>query len=199
MKKLGLIVLGIVFSAGLGMAVDLEVVDYAGFSTPSSVRPAMQKIDRNFSALKTVVDAAPAAYQPLDADLTDLADGSLTGSKVGTGVPFASISTGLSTATATVDRVVMTSGTVNARTILQSASTTANYVVDYWPACTNGQVITYMGGALLSEPSVLVSYSTTSTTQTITTNAQIHSKTVSNCVVECEAGLTVDVIVMGPR
>lgn len=38
--------------------------------------------------------AAAAAYQPLDADLTDLADGSLTGSKVGTGIDAANITTG---------------------------------------------------------------------------------------------------------
>lgn len=34
------------------------------------------------------------AYQPLDADLTDLADGSLTGSKVGTGIAAGNITTG---------------------------------------------------------------------------------------------------------
>lgn len=36
-----------------------------------------------------------ATYQPLDADLTDLADGSLTGSKVGTGISAANVTTGL--------------------------------------------------------------------------------------------------------
>lgn len=35
-----------------------------------------------------------ASYQPLDADLTDLADGSLTGSKVGTGISGDNITTG---------------------------------------------------------------------------------------------------------
>lgn len=35
-----------------------------------------------------------AAYQPLDADLTDLADGSLTGSKVGSGIDAANITVG---------------------------------------------------------------------------------------------------------
>lgn len=35
-----------------------------------------------------------AAYQPLDADLTDLADGSLSGSKVGTGIDGGNISAG---------------------------------------------------------------------------------------------------------
>lgn len=38
--------------------------------------------------------AAEALLQPLDADLTDLADGALTGSKVGDGVPAANIAAG---------------------------------------------------------------------------------------------------------
>lgn len=38
--------------------------------------------------------AAAAAYQPLDADLTDLADGSLTGSKVGSGIAAGNITSG---------------------------------------------------------------------------------------------------------
>ncbi|GAA5137363.1 hypothetical protein GCM10023213_13930 [Prosthecobacter algae] len=38
--------------------------------------------------------AAVDAYQPLDADLTDLADGTLTGSKVGTGINAGNITTG---------------------------------------------------------------------------------------------------------
>lgn len=37
---------------------------------------------------------AASAYQPLDADLTDLADGSLTGSKVGTGIDGGNITAG---------------------------------------------------------------------------------------------------------
>ncbi len=37
---------------------------------------------------------AAAAYQPLDSDLTDLSDGSLTGSKVGTGIDAANVTTG---------------------------------------------------------------------------------------------------------
>jgi hypothetical protein len=38
--------------------------------------------------------AASAAYQPLDADLTDLADGTLSGSKVGTGIAAGNITSG---------------------------------------------------------------------------------------------------------
>lgn len=38
---------------------------------------------------------ADGLYQPLDADLTDLSDGTLTGSKVGTGINAANVTTGL--------------------------------------------------------------------------------------------------------
>lgn len=39
-------------------------------------------------------DDLSAAYQPLDADLTDLSDGALTGSKVGTGISGTNVTTG---------------------------------------------------------------------------------------------------------
>lgn len=45
------------------------------------------------SAMATDAEVA-AGYQPLDADLTDLADGTLTGSKVGTGIDAANVTTG---------------------------------------------------------------------------------------------------------
>jgi hypothetical protein len=48
------------------------------------------------SEVTSAIAAAGAGYQPLDADLTDLADGTLTGSKVGTGVPDASLSANVS-------------------------------------------------------------------------------------------------------
>lgn len=45
-------------------------------------------------ALARLTNATATVYQPLDSDLTDLADGSLTGSKVGSGIPGGNITTG---------------------------------------------------------------------------------------------------------
>ena len=54
-----------------------------------------------------------AAYQPLDADLTDLADGTLTGSKVGTGIDGGNISAG-TVAAARIDTAMATDAEVAA-------------------------------------------------------------------------------------
>jgi hypothetical protein len=63
------------------------------YLTQSSVTATYLRLS---SATATYLPAVSIAanYQPLDADLTDLADGSLTGSKVGSGVPAANIAAG---------------------------------------------------------------------------------------------------------
>ena len=79
------------------MAVDVETIVDNKFSTPGSVKPAFEKVDRNTAALKVAVEAVKVtsdAAQPADSDLTDLADGSLTGSKVGTGIAAGNVTTG---------------------------------------------------------------------------------------------------------
>jgi len=71
-------------------AVDFTPVNSPNISSPGSIKPMAKEIDRNFAAAKVAIDAA----QSLDADLTDLADGSLTGSKVGSGIPAGNVTTG---------------------------------------------------------------------------------------------------------
>lgn len=70
------------------------------------------------SAMATDAEVA-AGYQPLDADLTDLADGSLTGSKVGTGIAAGNISSG------TVDTARLGSGSASSSTYLRGDGTWA--------------------------------------------------------------------------
>lgn len=60
-----------------------------------------------------------AGYQPLDADLTDLADGTLTGSKVGTGIDAVNITSG------TVGTARLGGGTANGTTFLRGDQTWA--------------------------------------------------------------------------
>ena len=60
-----------------------------------------------------------AGYQPLDADLTDLADGSLTGSKVGSGIDAGNITSG------TVGTARLGSGTANSGVFLRGDQTWA--------------------------------------------------------------------------
>lgn len=78
------------FAAGawrsdLGLVIGTNVQAYdADLTAWAGVNP---------SSYSNTADIA-AAYQPLDADLTDLADGSLTGSKVGSGINADNITTG---------------------------------------------------------------------------------------------------------
>ncbi len=74
----------------LATAVDFQPLYSSGLSSPGSIALMAQKLDANFTAAKTAIEAA----QTLDADLTDLADGSLTGSKVGTGIAAGNVTTG---------------------------------------------------------------------------------------------------------
>jgi hypothetical protein len=76
------------------------------------------------SSLATEAEVA-AGYQPLDADLTDLADGSLTGSKVGTGISADNITTGTITSNrlpAAVSFTTIDVGTINASAVVGDAS-----------------------------------------------------------------------------
>lgn len=199
MKK---IVATLILCSTAAFAVDVDKVVDRTFSTPGSVKPAFEKVDKNFAAVKTAVDAVTVtanAAQPADSDLTDLADGSLTGSKVGAGVPFASISGGLSSATVTVTRLV-SSGTMtlDGRTPVVGYSTQP-LVLDFFAGVTNGQVIAYTGGAYAAVPAVVVGYTHLTGAFAPTTNCYAHSKTISNCVVVCEEGLKVDVVITGAR
>jgi hypothetical protein len=56
----------------------------------TDVQAALAELDTE----KLSTTAAAATYQPLDDDLTDLADGSLSGNKVGSGIDAANITTG---------------------------------------------------------------------------------------------------------
>ncbi len=60
----------------------------------ASIYSALQSTAGALTAETAARIAADLTLQPLDADLTDLADGSLTGSKVGSGVPAANIANG---------------------------------------------------------------------------------------------------------
>lgn len=73
-------------------AYDADLDTYAGITPSANVQSLLGAA--NYAAMRTLLDleagtdfysisAADAAFQPLDADLTDLADGSLTGTKVG--------------------------------------------------------------------------------------------------------------------
>jgi hypothetical protein len=66
-----------------------------------------------------------AGYQPLDDDLTDLADGSLTGSKVGSGIDAGNITTGTLSSNrlpAAVSFTTVDVGTINATAVVGDAS-----------------------------------------------------------------------------
>ncbi|MCW0218227.1 MAG: hypothetical protein OJI67_07875, partial [Prosthecobacter sp.] len=64
-----------------------------------------------------LVATAAATYQPLDADLTDLADGSLTGSKIGSGIDASNLTTG------TVGTARLGTGTASSSTYLRGDGT----------------------------------------------------------------------------
>lgn len=101
--------------------------------------------------------------------------------------------------TTTVTRLVASGTmTLDGRTPVVGYSTQP-IVADFFPACTNGQVITYAGGAFGSLPAVTVSYAHTTGAFAPTTNCYVHTKTATGCVVVCEDGLKVDVIVLGGR
>lgn len=121
-------------------AVDFEKVVDANFSVPSSVKPAMQKIDRNLAAAKTAIDAAQTA----DADLTDLADGSLTGSKVGTGIAAGNVTTGMLPAT-----VLTNAMTVLMEQFIQSGTCTNGQTISFTPAFSSTPMV---AGAFFGVP-----------------------------------------------
>lgn len=93
---------GVQISAVGGGAGDIEgVTAGTGLQGGGSSGTVVMNVDPSvvlFTASATVTylnsTTAGTLYQPLDADLTDLADGSLTGSKVGSGVPAANIAAG---------------------------------------------------------------------------------------------------------
>lgn len=68
---------------------------WAGPTSGAAAAPSFRALSDNDIPSGITRDSEVAAgYQPLDADLTDLADGSLTGSKVGSGVDGGNITTG---------------------------------------------------------------------------------------------------------
>ncbi|TXH52739.1 MAG: hypothetical protein E6Q97_15080 [Desulfurellales bacterium] len=97
---------GTAISTNGGNTAGLPVVIHgdASFGTTNSltvsnltvdVLTLTSPIDSSSITNSMATDAEVAAgYQPLDADLTDLSDGSLTGSKVGTGIDAANITSG---------------------------------------------------------------------------------------------------------
>lgn len=134
-------------AAGAFQAADADLDDLAdGSLTGSKVGTG---INGDNVTSGTVADAriastlardseVAAGYQPLDADLTDLADGSLTGSKVGTGIDAANVTTG----TLPEARIPATIARTNAPTLHNATllGTTTLETLDVTGALTAGAV-----------------------------------------------------------
>ncbi|MDA0578682.1 MAG: hypothetical protein O3B24_11355 [Verrucomicrobia bacterium] len=86
---------------------------------------------------------------------------------------------------------------LGANSVVRGYSST-ELLLDFFPAATNTQVLTFAGGAYDSVPSIVISYRTTAgSTQEVVKAAQIISATTTEAVVDCDAGLTCDVVVVG--
>lgn len=137
MKKLSVFA-AVIVTAVSSFAVDIEPCFVSGFSVPASIPGFAQKVDRNNAALKTAVEAAQTA----DADLTDLADGSLTGTKVGTGIAAGNVTTG------NLPANVMTNGLPAAlEAIIQTGTCTNGQTISFTPAFSATPILsaTYYG------------------------------------------------------
>jgi hypothetical protein len=110
--------------------------------------------------------------QAYDADLDDLADGSLTGSKVGTGIAAGNITTG------TIGTARLGSGTASSSTYLRGDQT--------WQTISGGSLISSNGGNTAGMPVVIMpdgSYGTTNVSTVATQN-------VSTLVLSTPLGMT---------
>lgn len=99
--------------------------------------------------------------------------------------------------TTTVTRLVATTAKIDNRTPVLSYSAVSTLQMAHEIGATNGQVVAYgitYAGAL---PAVVVSYSMADGTGVMTNIPYVHSKTYTNCVVVCDEGKTVDLMVFG--
>ena len=98
-----------------------------------------------------------------------------------------------------VETQQLTKITEIAHRVVTSYSASARVCVDFQAGLTNGQTYTYAVGALGAVPGISATYSTTSTAQSPTSSVEVISKTISNCVIVCQEGCTVDLTLIGVR
>ena len=165
--------------SGPGAFTTLDVASNATFS--GSVTVIGGGVTTRWDNASSKIDGEAIADDTIDDDSIDFAD--VTGADL--------TLTDSTSVRASVDM------RLGANSVVRGYSST-ELLADFFPAVTNGQVITFAGGAYDSVPGVVISYSTTAgSTQVVVTAAQIISKTVSNAVVACDADLTCDVLILG--
>lgn len=130
--------------AATALAVDVETVVDANFSVPASVKPAMQKVDRNTAALKSAVETgvttATANLGTAKTFATNTVD-ALVRSGVctsGGAITFAKATRATPTVVGTwVGQPRMSDGTATNSVLYLSACSTAGFTFLSMPPCTN--------------------------------------------------------------
>ena len=131
--------------------LDADLTAIASLTTTSFGRGLLDDADAaaGRSALGVIIGTDVQAY---DADLADLSDGSLTGSKVGSGISAANITTG-TVDNARLDSVLQTYAALNPSSNVQTLLASANYaairgVLGISPSVISSGSATLVGGTV---------------------------------------------------
>lgn len=155
------------------------------------------------TALSNVMAAADAALAAADVVLSTALPGQVFVGNASSQAVAVAVS-GDATLAATgeislVETQALTKIVEGAHRVVTSYSASSRVCVDFQSGLSNGVTYTYAVGALAAVPGITATYSTTSTAQSPTSSVEVISKTISNCVIVCQEGCTVDLTLIGVR